>query len=54
MEKTQEEMQNCPGGYALHLGFKIAKTVLKAALVCAAWHGVKELHKIHKAIEYRK
>lgn len=35
----------------LHLGFKIAKLALKTASVVAAFCAVKEIHKIHKAIE---
>lgn len=37
----------------LHLGFKIAKLVLKAAGVAAAFCLVKEVHKVHKSIERR-
>lgn len=37
--------------YGLHLGFKIAKLALKAASVAAAICMVKEIHKVHKAIE---
>ena len=38
--------------FALHLGFGIAKIVLKAAAVAAAFCLVKEVHKVHKAIEH--
>lgn len=38
----------------LHLGFAIAKMVLKAATVAAAFCLVKEVHKVHKAIEHRE
>lgn len=37
--------------FALHLGFGIAKLVLKAAGVAAAFCIMKEVHKVHKAIE---
>lgn len=40
--------------FALHLGFAIAKIALKAAAVAAAFCLVKEVHKVHKAIEYYK
>lgn len=39
---------------ALHLGFKIAKLALKAAMVAAGFCLVKEVHKVHKAIERRE
>ncbi len=45
-EKHGSEMQ-----FALRLGFDIAKLVLKGALVTAAFCAVKEVHKVHKAIE---
>lgn len=35
----------------IHLAFKITKLVLKAAGVAAAFCLVKEVHKVHKAIE---
>ncbi len=35
----------------LNLGFKIAKLVLKAAGVAAAFCLVKEVHRVHKSIE---
>lgn len=38
----------------LHLGLSIAKVVLKAAGVAAAFCLVHEAHKVHKAIEHRK
>lgn len=37
--------------FALHLGFDIAKLFMKAAAVAAAFCLVKEVHKVHKAIE---
>lgn len=37
---------------ALHLGLSIAKLVLKAAAVAAAFCLVDEVHKVHKAIEH--
>lgn len=40
--------------FALHLGISIAKIALKAAAVAAAFCLVKEVHKVHKAIEYYK
>lgn len=40
--------------FALHLGFGIAKLALTAASVAAAFCMVKEIHKVHKAIEYYK
>ena len=36
----------------LHLGFKIAKLMLKTASVVAAFLIVKELHKVHKGLEH--
>lgn len=48
MENKHSEMH-----FALHLGFGIAKVVLKAAAVAAAFCLVKEVHKVHKAIEHR-
>lgn len=38
----------------LHLGFKIAKLALDAAIVAAAFCLTKEVHKVHKAIEKRE
>lgn len=35
----------------LHVGLKIAKLLLKAAGVAAAFCLVKEVHRVHKAIE---
>lgn len=43
--------ENCNGHFGLHLGFKIASLALKAATVAAAFLVMKELHKVHKAIE---
>lgn len=40
--------------HALHLAFGITKIVLKAAAVAAAFCLVKEVHKVHKAIEHRE
>lgn len=48
MENKHEEC------FALHLGFKIAKLALKAAAVAAAFCLVKEVHKVHKAIEKKE
>lgn len=48
MEHKQEDH------YGLHLGFSIAKVALKAAAVCAAFFLVKEVHKVHKAIEHKE
>ncbi|MCM1490192.1 MAG: hypothetical protein NC095_05130 [Muribaculum sp.] len=48
-ERKDKEMR-----FALHLGFDIAKIVLKAAMVAAAFCAVKEVHKVHKAIEERR
>ncbi len=39
---------------AMHMAFGITKIVLKAAAVAAAFCLVKEVHKVHKAIEYYK
>lgn len=36
---------------ALHLGFDIAKVVLKAAGVAVAFCIMHEMHKLHKAVE---
>ncbi len=41
------------GHCALHLCFKITKIVLQAATVAAAFCMIKEMHKVHKAIENR-
>ena len=49
MEAKHEECQK-----ALHMAFGITKIVLKAAAVAAAFCLVKEVHKVHKAIEYYK
>lgn len=40
--------------FALHLGFEIAKLIMKGAMVSAAICVAKELHKVHKAIEAHK
>lgn len=40
--------------FALHLGFKIAGLALKAAAVTAAFLLMKEVHKVHKAIEKKE
>ena len=40
--------------FATHLAFGITKIVLKAAAVAAAFCMVKEIHKVHKAIERRE
>lgn len=45
----EERKRECD--FALHLGFSIAKIALKAAAVAAAFCLVKEVHKVHKAIE---
>lgn len=39
--------------FGLHLGLTIAKIALKAATVAAAFCLVKEVHKVHKAIEHK-
>lgn len=38
----------------IQLGLAIAKLALKAAAVCAAFCLVKEVHKVHKAIEHKR
>ena len=40
--------------FGLKLGFKIAKLVLSAATVATAVCMVKEIHKVHRAIEIRE
>ena len=40
--------------FSTHLAFGITKIVLKAAAVAAAFCMVKEIHKVHKAIERRE
>lgn len=45
---------HCEEHKGLHLGFKIAKLALKVAAVVAAFSLVKEVHKVHKAIEAKK
>lgn len=49
METKHEECEK-----ALHIALGITKVVLKAAAVAAAFCLVKEVHKVHKAIEYYK
>ncbi len=49
MEKKHEECEK-----ALHISLAVTKLVLKAAAVAAAFCLVKEVHKVHKAIEYYK
>lgn len=48
----EEQKHECD--FALHLGLNIAKIVLKAAAVAAAFCIVKEVHKVHKAIEHHE
>ncbi|MDE5712289.1 MAG: hypothetical protein K2I16_01500 [Muribaculaceae bacterium] len=48
----EEKKRECD--FALHLGFGIAKILLKAAAVAAAFCIVKEVHKVHKAIEKKE
>lgn len=38
----------------VRIGFEITKIGLKAAMVAAAFCAIKELHKVHRAIENRK
>lgn len=52
METKHAECEKCEK--ALHIGLSITKVVLKAAAVAAAFCLVKEVHKVHKAIEYYK
>lgn len=40
--------------FGLKLGFKIAKLMVSVASVAAACFMVKEIHKVHKAIEKRE
>lgn len=40
--------------FCLHVGLKIAKLVLEAASVAAAFCTVKELHKLHRHFEEKK
>lgn len=49
MEEKDKKM-HC----ALRLGFDIAKLVLKAGMIATAICLVKEVHKVHKAIEHKK
>lgn len=46
--------ENSNESFGLHLGFKIAALALKAAGVCAAFLLMKEVHKVHKAIEKKE
>lgn len=48
------EEKNHECNFALHLGMGIAKLVLKAGLVAAAFCLVKEVHKVHKSIEHHE
>lgn len=45
------EEKRCDAKFALKLGFDIVKVMLKAASMAAAFCLVKEVHKVHKAIE---
>ena len=49
---VMEEKHGCHCG--VKLGFEIAKTILKAAGVAAAFCIAKEMHKVHKSIEKRE
>ncbi len=49
METKHQECEK-----ALHIALGFTKVVLKAAAVAAAFCLVKEVHKVHKAIEYYK
>lgn len=49
MEENRKECHKC-----LKLGFGIAKLVLKAAAVAAGFCLVREVHKVHRAIEAHK
>lgn len=40
--------------FGLHLGFEIAKLLMKGAMIGAAVCIAKELHKVHKAVENHK
>lgn len=51
---SNEERERRELHFALRLGFDIAKVLLKGAMVAAAFCAVKEVHKVHKAIEARK
>lgn len=48
---SQEERHCKEAKFALRLGFDIAKLILKGAMVTAAFCAVKEIHRVHKAIE---
>ena len=39
--------------HCMHVAFDIAKLALKVASVAAAFCIVKEVHRVHKAIEHR-
>lgn len=52
MEIMHHDHHHCHFG--IKLGFEIAKLVLKGAAVAAAFCAVKELHKVHKAVEAKK
>lgn len=39
---------------AVHVGLKVARVLLQAATVAAGFCVVKELHRVHKAIESHK
>lgn len=39
---------------AVKMAFKIAKLALQAASVAAAFCAVKEIHKLHRAVEHNK
>ncbi len=40
--------------HEIRLGMSILKIALKAAVVCAAFRMVNEIHKVHRAIENRE
>lgn len=40
--------------FGLHLGFEIAKLMVKGAMLGAAICVAKEIHKVHKSIEAHK
>ncbi len=51
MNHEQEHIHCHPG---VKLGFKIAKLVLSAAMVAVGVCMVKEIHKVHRAVEKRE
>ena len=51
---SSEERKDKEMRFALHLGFDIAKIVLKAAMVAAAFCTAKEICKVHRALEAHK